>query len=114
MSLTKSISGIRGTIGGGMADNLNPIDIVKYAAAFVVLVKEDFKDKKISVVIGRDGRLSGPMISHLLAGALISLGVDVLDIGLAATPTVQMAVIETGARAGIIISGSHNPMNWNA
>lgn len=113
MSLTKSISGIRGTIGGGLADNLNPIDIVKFAAAFAVLVKEDFKAKKILVVVGRDSRLSGPMINHLLAGTLISLGVDVLDIGLAATPTAQMAVVEAGAQAGIIISGSHNQKNWN-
>jgi phosphomannomutase len=110
MTLIKSISGIRGTIGGKEGESLSPLDIVKFSVAFAdVLVK---KNKK--VVIGRDARMSGEMLSHLVTGALISKGVHVLDLGLSTTPTVEMAVVKEKAAGGIILTASHNPRQWNA
>lgn len=112
MALIKSISGIRGTIGGRTGDNLTPVDIVKFTAAFATVIGKKTKAKKI--VIGRDGRLSGEMVSALCANTLISLGFDVLDLGLTTTPTVELAVSMEKAAAGIILTASHNPKEWNA
>jgi phosphomannomutase len=112
MSLIKSISGIRGTLGGKVGDALTPIDIVKFTSAFGSWVLQTSKIEKI--VIGRDARQSGEMVSNLVAGTLQGLGIDVVDLGLATTPTVEMAVVMEGAGGGIIISASHNPVQWNA
>ena len=112
MALIKSISGIRGTIGGKPGENLSPIDIVKFAAAFGSWIKERNKGKKI--VIGRDGRISGEMIRNLVVSTLTGLGIDIVDLGLSTTPTVEMAVIWEQAGGGIIITASHNPKEWNA
>ncbi len=112
MSLIKSISGIRGTLGGRVNDALTPIDIVKFTSAFGSWVLQTSKIEKI--VIGRDARQSGEMISNLVAGTLQGLGIDVVDLGLATTPTVEMAVVMEEAGGGIIISASHNPVQWNA
>ncbi|MFV0248534.1 MAG: phosphoglucosamine mutase [Tenacibaculum sp.] len=116
MPLIKSISGIRGTIGGKVGDNLTPIDAVKFAAAYgsFVLRKNCKTKEKLKVVIGRDARISGKMISSLVSDVLIGLGIDVIDLGLSTTPTVEMAVILERAIAGIIITASHNPKQWNA
>jgi phosphomannomutase len=114
MSLIKSISGIRGTIGGKPGEGLTPCDIVKFTAAFTEFIKKDFKNKRLQVVIGRDARISGGMISDLVSGTLLAMGADVIDIGLTTTPTTELAVIETGAQGGIIITASHNPKQWNA
>jgi len=113
MSLIKSISGIRGTIGGKQDDNLNPTNIVKFVSAYAKFVKEDNKENN-KVIVGCDARLSGRMVSRLVIGTLLSMGIDVVDIGLATTPTVEIAVIESKANGGIVISASHNPENWNA
>lgn len=113
MSLIKSISGIRGTIGGKPGDNLTPIDIVKFAAAYGVWIKER-NVGKCAVVIGRDARKSGPEVAGLVSTTLLRLGIDVIDLGLATTPTVEMAVIGTESAGGIIITASHNPGQWNA
>ncbi len=113
MALIKSISGIRGTIGGKPGESLTPTDVVKFTAAFGYLIKED-SDQKRKVVVGRDARLSGPMISQLVTSTLQSLGIDVVDLGLSTTPTVEMAVVLEKADGGIIITASHNPQNWNA
>ena len=112
LTLIKSISGIRGTIGGTQGDNLSPIDIVEFAAAFGSWVIETGKLRKI--VIGRDGRISGAMVSNLVCQTLIGLGIDVVDLGLSTTPTVEMAVPAEKAGAGIILTASHNPKEWNA
>ncbi len=112
MSLIKSISGIRGTLGGRVNDALTPIDIVKFTSAFGSWVLQTSKIEKI--VIGRDARQSGEMVSNLVAGTLQGLGIDVVDLGLATTPTVEMAVVMEEAGGGIIISASHNPVQWNA
>ena len=112
MALIKSISGIRGTIGGKTGDNLTPPDIVKFAAAFGSMVLEKKWGRKI--VIGRDGRISGAMIQQLVVNTLLSLGIDVVDIGLSTTPTVELAVGWEKAAGGIIITASHNPKEWNA
>jgi phosphomannomutase len=112
VALIKSISGIRGTIGGKPGENLSPIDIVKFAAAFGSWIKERNKGKKI--VIGRDGRISGEMIRNLVVSTLTGLGIDIVDLGLSTTPTVEMAVIWEQAGGGIIITASHNPKEWNA
>ncbi|SFF18808.1 phosphoglucosamine mutase [Thermoflexibacter ruber] len=112
MSLIKSISGIRGTLGGKVGDALTPIDIVKFTSAFGSWVLQTSKIEKI--VIGRDARQSGEMVSNLVAGTLQGLGIDVVDLGLASTPTVEMAVVMEEAGGGIIISASHNPVQWNA
>ena len=114
MVLIKSISGIRGTIGGRTGDNLTPLDIVKFTAAFGSFVKNKFKGEKIRFVTGRDARISGEMVEQLVISTLTGLGIDVINTGLSTTPTVEMTVIETGARGGIIITASHNPKEWNA
>ncbi|MDG1397035.1 MAG: phosphoglucosamine mutase [Polaribacter sp.] len=115
MTLIKSISGIRGTIGGKTADNLTPLDVVKFASAYGVFIKNrNEKKKKIKVVIGRDARISGKMISSLVANTLVGLGIDVVDLGLSTTPTVEVAVPLEEADGGIILTASHNPKQWNA
>jgi phosphomannomutase len=114
MSLIKSISGIRGTIGGTEGDNLTPIDIVKFTTAYSEVLRKQRNKQQICVVIGRDARVSGEMISNLISGALMSMGVRVIDIGLSTTPTVEMEVIFQHADGGIIITASHNPAHWNA
>ncbi len=112
MALIKSISGTRGTIGGKIGENLTPIDIVEATAAYGSWLKETFELPK--VVIGRDARISGPIVNSLVINTLLSLGVDVVDLGLSTTPTVAMAVPEESASGGIIITASHNPKQWNA
>ena len=112
--LIKSISGIRGTIGGVPGEALTPPDVVKFAMGYALWVKEDSGLEKPVVVIGRDARISGPMVSLLVSSTLNSLGVDVVDLGLSTTPTVELAVPDLGAQGGIILTASHNPKNWNA
>lgn len=114
MALIKSISGIRGTIGGGINDNLTPIDAVKFAAAYGMWLKQDVNKQNVSIIIGRDARISGEMISDLVSKTLIGLGINVIDIGLSTTPTVEIAVPLELADGGIIITASHNPKQWNA
>lgn len=114
MTLIKSISGIRGTIGGKTGDNLTPIDAVKFAAAYGTWLKGYSKKEKLTVVIGRDARISGPMIHNLVINTLIGLGIDVIDLGLSTTPTVEVAVPLEKADGGIILTASHNPKQWNA
>lgn len=114
MALIKSISGIRGTIGGSVNDNLTPIDAVKFAAAYGMWLKLQNTKKNLSVIIGRDARISGDMISSLVSKTLIGLGINVVDLGLSTTPTVEIAVSLEGADGGIIITASHNPKQWNA
>ena len=109
MTLIKSISGIRGTIGGRPGDNLTPIDAVKFAAAYGVWLKEYSKKEKLTVVIGRDARLSGEMIQNLVVSTLVGLGIDVIDLDLSTTPTVEIAVPMEKADGGIILTASHNP-----
>lgn len=112
MALIKSISGIRGTIGGRTNDNLTPVDVVKFAAAYGSWLIEKHNGKK--VVVGRDGRISGSMVSQLVINTLTGLGIDVIDAGLSTTPTIEMAVVWEKADGGIIITASHNPAQWNA
>lgn len=112
MALIKSISGIRGTIGGKSGDNLTPLDVVKFAAAFGSWLLE--KGSNRTVVIGRDGRISGAMVQQLVTNTLMGLGIDVIDVGLSTTPTVELAVVWQKAAGGIIITASHNPKEWNA
>lgn len=114
MTLIKSISGIRGTIGGETGDNLTPIDAVKFAAAYGQWLKKTSSKSKLKVVIGRDARPSGPMIQALVQNTLSGLGIDVIDLGLSTTPTVEMAVVFEKADGGIILTASHNPVQWNA
>jgi len=114
MVLIKSISGIRGTIGGKTGDNLTPLDIVRFTAAFGTFIKNKFSGEKIRFVTGRDARISGEMVEQLVVSTLTTLGIDVINTGLSTTPTVEMTVLETGARGGIIITASHNPKEWNA
>lgn len=114
MTLIKSISGIRGTIGGQPGDNLTPIDAVKFAAAYGVWLKGYSKKEDLKVVIGRDARLSGEMIQNLVVSTLIGLGIDVVDLDLSTTPTVEIAVPLEKADGGIILTASHNPKQWNA
>jgi phosphomannomutase len=116
MALIKSISGIRGTIGGRPGDTLSPIDVVKFTAAFGSILAEEHTDKTTApkVVVGRDGRISGSMVSNLVVNTLIGLGIDVIDLGLSTTPTVEIATKQEGATGGIIITASHNPKEWNA
>jgi phosphomannomutase len=111
LSLIKSISGIRGTIGGKSGDALTPIDIAKFTLAFGTILK--LKDAK-KIVVGRDARISGEMVHHIVIGNLLGIGIDVVDLGLATTPTVEMAVVAEQADGGIIITASHNPKQWNA
>lgn len=114
MTLIKSISGIRGTIGGSIKENLTPIDIVKFTSAFGQWLKNTNTEKELKIVIGRDARLSGQMLSQLVAATLQGLGFDVIDLGLATTPTVEIAVPLENASGGIILTASHNPIQWNA
>ena len=114
MTLIKSISGIRGTIGGKPGENLTPLDAVKFAAAFGTMISNQFQGKKIKIVIGRDARQSGELLNNLVVSTLISLGIDVVDLGLSTTPTVEIAVAMENAKAGIILTASHNPKHWNA
>jgi phosphomannomutase len=113
MALIKSISGIRGTIGGAPGESLSPLDIVRFAAAYGSWLLEHSNGNK-KVVIGRDGRMSGEMVQSLVVNTLISLGIDVIDLGLSTTPTVEMAVVFEKAAGGIILTASHNPKEWNA
>lgn len=114
MSLIKSISGIRGTIGGKTGDNLTPIDTVKFAAAYGTWLKNNSTNKKLSVVVGRDARISGKMVQELTMNTLTGLGINVIDIDLSTTPTVEIAVPLENADGGIILTASHNPKQWNA
>jgi phosphomannomutase len=114
MALIKSISGIRGTIGGKPGESLSPVDIVKFAASFGIWIKARHKKTRIKVIVGRDARKSGSMVNSLVITTLRSLGIDVTDLGLATTPTVELAVTGTYADGGIIITASHNPSDWNA
>ena len=114
MTLIKSISGIRGTIGGVVGDNLTPVDAVKFASAYGTFLKNNSKKDKLTVVVGRDARISGPMIPNLITHTLIGLGIDIIDLGLSTTPTVEIAVPLEKADGGIILTASHNPKQWNA
>ena len=115
MTLIKSISGIRGTIGGPTGDTLNPLDIVKFTTAYAQFIgSQTGSDKKPLIVVGRDGRISGLMVRNVVVGTLMGMGYDVLDIGNATTPTTELAVRMSGADGGIIITASHNPRQWNA
>ena len=114
MALIKSISGIRGTIGGEVNNNLTPIDAVKFAAAYGMWLKNNSKKESLTVIIGRDARISGKMVSSLVSNTLVGLGINVTDIGLSTTPTVEVAVTLEQADGGIIITASHNPKQWNA
>ncbi len=114
MTLIKSISGIRGTIGGLPGDNLSPLDVVKFTSAFCAVHQEKFNQKDITIVMGRDARISGEMIATLAAQTIVGMGAHVIDLGLSTTPTVEMAVVHFQAQAGIILTASHNPAQWNA
>ena len=114
MTLIKSISGIRGTIGGVVGENLTPVDAVKFASAYGAWLKNYSKKEKLIVIVGRDARISGPMIHNLVVNTLIGLGINVIDLGLSTTPTVEIAVPLEAADGGIILTASHNPKQWNA
>lgn len=114
MTLIKSISGIRGTIGGPCGENLTPPDVVKFTTAYVRLISERHPGKRLTVVVGRDARLSGELVSDLVEGTLLACGADVINVGLCTTPGTEMAVITKRADGGIIITASHNPRQWNA
>ncbi|MEJ5265028.1 MAG: phosphoglucosamine mutase [Bacteroidales bacterium] len=114
MTLIKSISGIRGTIGGYPGDNLTPIDVVKFTAAYGTFIKQKVGNRRCKVVVGRDARISGAMVEQLVCATLVGLGIDVVNAGMATTPTVEVAVVEVGADGGIILTASHNPKQWNA
>lgn len=114
MTLIKSISGIRGTIGGQVGEALTPVDVVKFTAAFGSWIKKRAKKEKVRIVLGRDARISGDMVRQLAVGTLQGLGIDVIDLGLSTTPTVEVAVPMEGADGGIILTASHNPKQWNA
>jgi phosphomannomutase len=114
MSLIKSISGIRGTIGGKPSENLTPLDAVKFAAAYGTWLKSEYSKKELRVVIGRDARISGSMIQQLVMNTLTGMGINIIDVGLSTTPTVEVAVTMEDADGGIILTASHNPKQWNA
>lgn len=114
MTLIKSISGFRGTIGGKSGEGLTPIDTVSFAAAFAKFIKEQANKKKVKIIVGRDARMSGPMIESLVNNTLVAMGVQVINLGLSTTPTVEMAVTDLDADGGIILTASHNPKQWNA
>lgn len=114
MTLIKSISGIRGTIGGQAGDGLNPLDIVKFTAAYATLIRRTHATESNKIVVGRDARISGEMVRSVVCGTLMGMGFDVVDIGLASTPTTELAVTMEGACGGIILTASHNPRQWNA
>lgn len=114
MTLIKSISGIRGTIGGASGENLTPLDIVKFTAAYATFIKESLRIARPRIVLGRDARISGDMVHRVITGTLLGMGCDVTDIGMATTPTTEIAVVKENAQGGIIITASHNPKQWNA
>lgn len=114
MSLIKSISGIRGTIGGRTGDTLNPLDIVKFTTAYATFIRRSGHSQSNTIVVGRDARISGEMVKNIVCGTLMGVGYDVINIGLATTPTTELAVTMAGAAGGIIITASHNPRHWNA
>ena len=114
MSLIKSISGIRGTIGGKTGDTLNPLDIVKFTSAYATFIRKSMPNGSGKIVVGRDARISGEMVKNVVCGTLLGMGYDVINIGLASTPTTELAVTMAGADGGIIITASHNPRHWNA
>ena len=114
MTLIKSISGIRGTIGGAPGDTLNPLDIVKFTSAYAQFIRRNKKSFSNKIVVGRDARISGEMVKNVVCGTLMGVGYDVIDIGYATTPTTELAVQMCGADGGIIITASHNPRQWNA
>lgn len=114
MTLIKSISGIRGTIGGFPGEGLSPVDIVKFTSAYAHFIRQQNDKDRIKIVIGRDARISGEMVGKLVAGTLMGMGADVVDLELSTTPTVEVAVTATRAQGGIIITASHNPVQWNA
>ena len=114
MSLIKSISGIRGTIGGAAGEGLNPLDIVKFTSAYATLIRRTTTVESNKIVVGRDARISGEMVKNVVCGTLMGMGFDVVNIGLASTPTTELAVVMEGACGGIIITASHNPRHWNA
>ena len=114
MSLIKSISGIRGTIGGRPGEGLSPLDVVKFTSAFATFLQQRNKGKRLTLVVGRDARLSGAMVDRLVVGTLQGMGIDVIETGLSTTPTTEMSVIDKHADGGIIITASHNPKHWNA
>ena len=114
MTLIKSISGIRGTIGGKPGEGLSPMDVLKFTASYAVFIKNSTGKKRIKIIVGRDARVSGEMVNHIVAGTLMGMGADVIDGGLSTTPTIEMAVINENADGGIILTASHNPQQWNA
>ena len=114
MSLIKSISGIRGTIGGRTGDTLNPLDIVKFTTAYATFIRKSGHSQSNTIVVGRDARISGEMVKNVVCGTLMGVGYDVVNIGLASTPTTELAVTMNNAAGGIIITASHNPRHWNA
>lgn len=114
MALIKSISGIRGTIGGKAGEGLNPLDIVKFTSAYATLIRRTSTVKSNKIVVGRDARISGEMVKNVVCGTLMGMGFDVVNIGLASTPTTELAVTMAGACGGIILTASHNPKQWNA
>ncbi len=114
MSLIKSISGIRGTIGGRQGEGLSAVDVVRFTTAYAAFIRKNTTKNTNTIVVGRDARISGPMVSQLVCGALMSMGFDVVNIGLATTPTTEIAVVEENACGGIILTASHNPAQWNA
>ena len=114
MTLIKSISGIRGTIGGKPGDTLNPLDIVKFTSAYATFIRRSGKSKSNTIVVGRDGRISGDMVRNIVCGTLMGIGYDVVNIGMATTPTTELAIAMEQAAGGIIITASHNPRQWNA
>ena len=114
MSLIKSISGIRGTIGGAAGEGLNPLDVVKFTSAYATVIRRMQQSNSNKIVVGRDARISGEMVLHSVVGALMGMGWDVVNIGLATTPTTEIAVVKEQAAGGIILTASHNPKQWNA
>ncbi|MFM7104406.1 MAG: phosphoglucosamine mutase, partial [Flavobacteriales bacterium] len=114
MTLIKSISGIRGTIGGHEGDALTPIDIVRYSSAYCHIIQREKGNAAITIVVGRDARISGAMVSALMAQTLSAMGASVINLGLSTTPSVEVAVKDLNADGGIIITASHNPVQWNA
>lgn len=114
MTLIKSISGIRGTIGGNTGENLTPLDIIELTSAFAAFLQAGEPNKKLTLVVGRDARVSGDMVSRLVCGTLQGMGANVIDTGLSTTPTTELAVLHHHADGGVIVTASHNPMQWNA
>lgn len=114
MTLIKSISGIRGTLGGPVGENLTPLDVAQFAGAYSQWLKKSYPNQKIRVVVGRDARPSGPIIQALVQNTLMASGIDIIDLGLSTTPTVEMTVVSESAQGGIILTASHNPVEWNA